>query len=449
MATIRIGVIDPSQSSKTTMEVPDDVPVDQLAEAMIEVMGLPSKDSSGKKLNYSLSLLTANESFERLTAKSTLSEIGVESGAVLQLSPEIVAGCFLPGTMISLPEGNYLPIERIKPGNNVLSFDTDKNVFCTGIVSDVYVGEEDAFLIINDILHITESHLIFSNDNWIQAKYLTKGDLLKTESGTSLLVENIKAQKTRSTVYNLHLATQTHTFFAEQILVHNLYQKYLRITTEQPTNDSEKISGLNDINLSSETIENLAEVVSRKIEAFLLVKLGEVTDLTSDEKKLVKGTMLVRPSFGIPSEMSQYKCDVFMIMPFRDEFNAIYKHFIVEVVKSFNLTIKRGDDFFSSSNSNIMDEIWSAINSCRFIVADCTGRNPNVFYEIGIAHVLGKPTILLTQNIDDVPFDVQTKRFVKYQNNAEGLKELEVKLRDIIRILLSEGNDETNDSKRT
>ena len=60
--------------------------------------------------------------------------------------------------------------------------------------------------------------------------------------------------------------------------------------------------------------------------------------------------------------------------------------------------------------------------------------------------MLGKPTILITQNIDDVPFDVQNKRFIKYQNNAEGIKGLEDKLREIIEILINESNDEINNS---
>ena len=54
------------------------------------------------------------------------------------------------------------------------------------------------------------------------------------------------------------------------------------------------------------------------------------------------------------------------------------------------------------------------------MIADCTGRNPNVFYEIGIAHTLGRDVILITQNEADVPFDLRHLRYVQYLNNGEG-----------------------------
>ncbi len=48
------------------------------------------------------------------------------------------------------------------------------------------------------------------------------------------------------------------------------------------------------------------------------------------------------------------------------------------------------------------------------LVADLTGRNPNVMYEVGIAHTVGKPVIMVTQDIDDVPFDLRALRCVVY-----------------------------------
>ena len=53
-----------------------------------------------------------------------------------------------------------------------------------------------------------------------------------------------------------------------------------------------------------------------------------------------------------------------------------------------------------------MDVIWESINRARIVIADTTTRNPNVFYEIGICHTLGKDVILITQDSEDVPFDL-------------------------------------------
>lgn len=63
------------------------------------------------------------------------------------------------------------------------------------------------------------------------------------------------------------------------------------------------------------------------------------------------------------------------------------------------------------------------------VVADCTGRNANVFYEIGVAHTLGKPVILLTQSEEDVPTDVIYIRYIKYESTIRGLAKFEKNLR--------------------
>ena len=68
----------------------------------------------------------------------------------------------------------------------------------------------------------------------------------------------------------------------------------------------------------------------------------------------------------------------------------------------------------------IIQDVVSLIDKSRVVICDCTGRNANVFYEIGIAHTLGREVILITQNEADIPFDLRHLRYVKYLNNAEG-----------------------------
>jgi len=61
-------------------------------------------------------------------------------------------------------------------------------------------------------------------------------------------------------------------------------------------------------------------------------------------------------------------------------------------------------------------------------LCDCTGRNPNVFYEAGIAHTLGREVILITQNEQDIPFDLRHRRYIRYLDNVEGRDVLTVAL---------------------
>jgi hypothetical protein len=84
-----------------------------------------------------------------------------------------------------------------------------------------------------------------------------------------------------------------------------------------------------------------------------------------------------------------------------------------------------------------MADIWDAIRAARIIIADCTGRNANIFYEIGLAHALGKPVVLLSQHEEDVPFDLGHIRFIKYNCTPPGRKSFEKDLKATLSSILS------------
>lgn len=103
----------------------------------------------------------------------------------------------------------------------------------------------------------------------------------------------------------------------------------------------------------------------------------------------------------------------FVVMPFRapigDYYNLVYK----PAIEKAGLTPIRADnDIFGAGK--IIDQIWSGINSASVLVAELTTKNPNVFYELGIAHALRKPVVLVSSNEDDVPFDLKHIRVIYY-----------------------------------
>src|SRR5262245_13290173 len=108
------------------------------------------------------------------------------------------------------------------------------------------------------------------------------------------------------------------------------------------------------------------------------------------------------------SEIDESMC--FIVMPFGVEsLGIVYEDFVKPVLADrCELRAERGDDVFGSNV--IMDDITKSIRRARLIIADLTGRNPNVFYEVGIAHALNKQVLLMTQSIDDVPFDLRHRR---------------------------------------
>lgn len=131
--------------------------------------------------------------------------------------------------------------------------------------------------------------------------------------------------------------------------------------------------------------------------------------------------MAVAPVFGRPNQA--ISSDVFVLMPFREELEPVYKDHIRDVCTRLGLTVARADDIFGIDS--VVSDIWDAINGSRTVIADCTTRNPNVFYELGITHTLGKPAILITQSQEDVPFDLKHMRYVRYDLTPRGMKAFE------------------------
>jgi hypothetical protein len=105
------------------------------------------------------------------------------------------------------------------------------------------------------------------------------------------------------------------------------------------------------------------------------------------------------------------------MMPFDVRFNAVYDS-IRQAADHVGLRCRRADDIWE--NAAIIQDVVALIDRSRIVVVDCTGRNPNVFYEAGIAHTLGREVILITQSEQDIPFDLRHLRHVRYLDNAEG-----------------------------
>ena len=105
------------------------------------------------------------------------------------------------------------------------------------------------------------------------------------------------------------------------------------------------------------------------------------------------------------------------MMPFDAGFAAVYQS-IQQAADGAGLRCRRADDIWE--NAAIIQDVVALIDRSRVVICDCTGRNPNVFYEAGIAHTLGREVILITQNEHDIPFDLRHLRYVRYLNNAEG-----------------------------
>jgi hypothetical protein len=121
------------------------------------------------------------------------------------------------------------------------------------------------------------------------------------------------------------------------------------------------------------------------------------------------------------------------MMPFIAGFDNVYNA-IRQAAENAGLKCRRADDIWE--NPAIIQDVVFLIDRSRVVVCDCTGRNPNVFYEAGIAHTLGREVILITQNEQDVPFDLRHLRYIRHLNNAEGRAALTTALQGRMQTIL-------------
>lgn len=112
---------------------------------------------------------------------------------------------------------------------------------------------------------------------------------------------------------------------------------------------------------------------------------------------------------------------VTLMMPFSAEFEGVHQS-IKSALEAEMYQCQRADNFWL--HAHVMQDIIELICTSKVIICDLSGKNPNVFYEAGIAHTLGKEVILITQHMDDVPFDLRALRCITYLNNREGLARL-------------------------
>lgn len=189
-------------------------------------------------------------------------------------------------------------------------------------------------------------------------------------------------------------------------------------------------------------VEALSDKIAEKTAARLSqLQLQQQQDLAKNAVDINEALRLWPGElvFGRPLKTRQFQSDVFVIMPFAAPFLPTYTDVLKPLADELGLTLLRGDEL-SSSRGSVMEEVWSALNACRFVIAEITGGNDNVFYELGIAHTLNKPAILITQAAtpEGVPFDIRHLRYVRYDTTADGSARLRSDLRTAITRLLAE-----------
>ena len=145
------------------------------------------------------------------------------------------------------------------------------------------------------------------------------------------------------------------------------------------------------------------------------------------------GAVVVKPVFGRPAKPEQ-PAEVFVLMPFKTELKNVYENHIKALCLKLGVRVTRADESYTTKP--FINKVWDGIFAADLVIADCTDKHANVFYEIGLAHVIGKPVVLITRSHEDIPSDIRHLDYILYKYDPEGVNALLERLSEVVQRIL-------------
>jgi hypothetical protein len=122
----------------------------------------------------------------------------------------------------------------------------------------------------------------------------------------------------------------------------------------------------------------------------------------------------------------------FVMMPFGEWYDKYYQQIYIDAIKDAGFEPVRADELFHTGS--VVEQIWEQISKAKILLAELTGKNANVFYELGLAHAAVKPVVFISANVDDVPFDLRHLRVIIYDvREPNWANDLKNKITDYLR----------------
>jgi len=169
-----------------------------------------------------------------------------------------------------------------------------------------------------------------------------------------------------------------------------------------------------EFSIPRERVRVFIEVFTKGL-AFLKSFRAEGAGIPQAEPKPTSDGALM-PSKAVsteePTKGRTFLDTCFVMMPFGQWFDLYYKEIFTSAIKEAGMEPLRADELFSTGT--VIEQIWEQIQKSKILLADLTGKNPNVFYELGLAHAAHKPVVFTSANLDDVPFDLRHLRVIVY-----------------------------------
>ena len=172
-------------------------------------------------------------------------------------------------------------------------------------------------------------------------------------------------------------------------------------------------------------VEVLVKIVETDLGNVEKIEDYIISIAAKDDNFVLLDKYICTPSVFKKPKEARDKRLIALMMPFETRFDSVCES-IKDVCTCNGFVCKRVDDVWEESE--IVQDIFSLIYRSEAVICDFTDKNPNVFYEAGIAHTLGRPLIPIVQHKNDIPFDLRHHRYVEYLSNSEGLKVLKDRL---------------------
>lgn len=180
----------------------------------------------------------------------------------------------------------------------------------------------------------------------------------------------------------------------------------------------------------SDLTREMVATRARWEDANQLIITGQRNQPVTASSNAVDVNSFLRP-YGLDSEKAEItEGKIFVLTPFSQEEKPTYQT-IKSVGSEAGFIVARGDEH--RAEGDILPQIIEGIVSSQIIIANISSRNPNVFFELGIAMALGKPTLLISDTLSDVPFDIQNRRIIVFKEHEELRRKLTSALLQTIR----------------
>jgi hypothetical protein len=124
-------------------------------------------------------------------------------------------------------------------------------------------------------------------------------------------------------------------------------------------------------------------------------------------------TPIIKRTLSREPRVREYLDTCFVMMPFGEWFDRYYQDIYIPAIKEAGFEPVRADELFGSGS--VVEQIWEQVMKAKVLLAELTGKNANVFYELGLAHAAKRPVVFTAAQVEDVPFDLRHLRVIVYE----------------------------------